>query len=177
MIQSINETTGKIVLLYVLDKMECDLTEDTIIDMCYYQNKWISYFTCKIALSELTKSGYISEHKNTTEQRKYYKITNDGRNCLSYFFNEIPTSMRDNIADFIRENKLLFKRKQEYFSDSFKNKDGSYTVILKIMEPDTTNLEVKLSVPEQQTARDIQKNWQDSASKVYSSILETLLNN
>ena len=85
--------------------------------------------------------------------------------------------MRDNIADFIRENKLLFKRKQEYFSDSFKNKDGSYTVILKIMEPDTTNLEVKLSVPEQQTARDIQKNWQDSASKVYSSILETLLNN
>ena len=34
MIQSINETTGKIVLLYVLDKMECDLTEDTIIDMC-----------------------------------------------------------------------------------------------------------------------------------------------
>ena len=92
-----DNTVNKLILLYVLDKMECDLTEDTIIDMCYYQQRWISYFTCKIALSELVKSTYIQEIKNA-EGIKYYRITQEGRSCLSYFYNEIPTSIRENIS-------------------------------------------------------------------------------
>lgn len=172
---SSNETTGKLILLYVLDKMECDLTEDTIIDMCYYQKKWVSYFTCKIALSELEKSGYVQEVESI-QQDKYYKITPEGRSCLSYFFNEIPTSLKEEIASFILENKLVFKRKQEYFSDLVKNKDGSYTVILKIIEPTSTNLELKLNAANFDTAKEIQKNWQEHASKVYASIFDTLLN-
>ena len=171
---SSNETTGKLILLYVLDKMECNLTEDTIIDMCYYQTKWVSYFTCKIALSELTRSGYIQE-VNSIQKDKYYKITNEGRSCLSYFFGEIPTSLKEEIAEFIHNNKLAYKRKQEYFSDLIKNKDGSYTVILKILEPTSTDLEIKLNASSQQVAKDIQRNWQESASKVYASIFDTLL--
>ena len=171
---SSNETTGKLILLYVLDKMECDLTEDTIIDMCYYQTKWVSYFTCKIALSELTRSGYIQEVKSI-QKDKYYKITTEGRSCLSYFFSEIPTSLKEEIAQFIHENKLAYKRKQEYFSDLIKNKDGSYTVILKILEPTSTDLEIKLNASNQQVAKDIQRNWQENASKVYASIFDTLL--
>lgn len=171
---SSNETTGKLILLYVLDKMECDLTEDTIIDMCYYQTKWVSYFTCKIALSELTRSGYIQEVKSI-QKDKYYKITTEGRSCLSYFFSEIPTSLKEEIAQFIHDNKLAFKRKQEYFSDLIKNKDGSYTVILKIVEPTSTDLEIKLNASDQQMAKDIQRNWQENASKVYASIYDTLL--
>lgn len=171
---SSNETTGKLILLYVLDKMECDLTEDTIVDMCYYQTKWVSYFTCKIALSELTRSGYIQEVKSI-QKDKYYKITNEGRSCLSYFFSEIPTSLKEEIAEFIHNNKLAFKRKQEYFSDLIKNKDGSYTVILKILEPTSTDLEIKLNASNQQVARDIQRNWQENASKVYANIFDTLL--
>lgn len=172
---SSNETTGKLILLYVLDKMECDLTEDTIVDMCYYQNKWVSYFTCKIALSELSKSGYVQEVKSV-QQDKYYKITNEGRSCLSYFFDEIPTSLKENIAEFIHENKIIYKRKQEYFSDIIKNKDGSYTVILKIIEPTSTDLEIKLNASDHKTAKEIQKNWEEHASKVYASIYDTLLN-
>ncbi len=171
-----NETTGKLILLYVLDKMECDLTEDTIIDMCYYQQRWISYFTCKIALSELVKSTYVQEIKNT-EGIIYYRITQEGRSCLSYFYNEIPTSIRENIADFVRDNKLIFKRKQEYFFDSFKNKDGSYSVVLKIIEPNATTLELKLNVPTQEATKEIQKSWLENASKVFASIYEILLNN
>lgn len=171
---SSNETTGKLILLYVLDKMECDLTEDTIVDMCYYQTKWVSYFTCKIALSELTRSGYVQEVKSI-QKDKYYRITTEGRSCLSYFFSEIPTSLKEEIAQFVHENKLIFKRKQEYFSDLIKNKDGSYTVILKILEPTSTDLEIKLNASSQQVAKEIQHNWEENASKVYANIYDTLL--
>lgn len=171
---SSNDTTGKLILLYVLDKMECELTEDTIIDMCYFQTKWVSYFTCKIALNELVKSEFIQEVKSIHKD-KYYKITNEGRSCLSYFFAEIPTSLKEEIAEFIGKNKLVYKRKQEYFSDLIKNKDGSYTVILKILEPTSTDLEVKLNASNQQVAKDIQRNWQENASKIYANIFDTLL--
>lgn len=171
---SSNETTGKLILLYVLDKMECDLTEDTIVDMCYYQTKWVSYFTCKIALSELTRSGYVQE-VHSIQKDKYYKITTEGRSCLSYFFSEIPTSLKEEIAEFIHKNKLIYKRKQEYFSDLIKNKDGSYTVILKIVEPTSTDLEIRLNASNQQVAKDIQRNWEENASKVYANIYDTLL--
>ena len=171
-----NETTGKLILLYVLDKMECDLTEDTIIDMCYYQKRWISYFTCKIALAELNKSGYIQEIKNA-EKIKYYAITPEGRSCLSYFYNDIPTSIRNDISNFIKDNKLIFKRKQEYFYDSYKNKDGSYTTVLKIVEPTVTTLELKLTVADQDTVSAMEKSWQNNASKVFASIYDILLSN
>ena len=79
------------------------------------------------------------------------------------------------MADFIHKNKLVFKRKQEYFSDLIKNKDGSYTVILKIVEPTSTDLEIKLNASTQQVAKDIQRNWEENASKVYGNIYDTLL--
>lgn len=172
---SSNETTGKLILLYVLDKMECELTEDTIIDMCYYQTKWVSYFTCKIALSELTRSGYIQEVASV-QTDKYFKITSEGRACLSYFFNEIPTSLKEQIVQFIHDNKLAYKRKQEYYSDIVKNKDGTYLVCLKILEPTSTDLEIKLIASNQETAKQIQSNWQENASKVYAGIFDALLN-
>ena len=170
-----NETINKLILLYVMDKMDSEMTEDTIFDMCYYRNKWLSYFGCKIALQELIKSDYVKEIKSTQTQDRYYIITNEGRSCLSYFFDEIPPSIRDEIVEFIKQNRLAFKRKQEYFSDSYKNDDGSLTVVLKIVEPTSTKIEVKLNVPQKLTAKKVEREWQEKASKVYSAIYDILL--
>lgn len=169
-----NETTSKLIILYVMDKMDCEMTEDTILDMCYYRNKWVSYFTCKIALVELVKSGYVQDIK-TNQSNKYYHITTEGRSCLSYFFNEIPSSVRDEIVEYIKQNKLTFRRKQEYFSDSYKNDDGSSTVVLKIVEPSCTKLEVKMNIAQRFTAKQIEKQWQDKASKIYAAIYDILI--
>ena len=168
-----DETTSKLTILYVLDKMECELTEESLIDICYYRNKWTTYFTCTIALSELVKSNYVNEIKSG--QNCYYQISPDGRSCLSYFFTEIPLSIREQIGEYVEENKLRYKRKQEYFSDCFKNSDNSYTVLLKIVEPTSTKLELKMLVDDIETANEMQKQWQENASKVYASIIDTLI--
>lgn len=170
-----NETTSKLILLYVMDKMDCEMTDETILDMCYYRNKWISYFNCKIALSELLRSGYVHEVKTNQSSSKYYKITTEGRSCLSFFFNEIPSSIREDIVEFVKQNRITFRRKQEYFSDSYKNDDGTSTVVLKIVEPSSTKLELKLNIAQKITAKQIEKQWQEKASKVYAAIHDILL--
>ena len=55
------------------------------------------------------------------------------------------------------------------------NKDGTYTVSLKIIEPLQPVLELKLVVPNRQTAKNIYNKWGEKASIVYRNIYENLV--
>ncbi len=169
-----NTTISKLVLLYVFDNMEMPLTDASITEMCCSQNTWISYITCKEVLTDLLDTGFIIESTNSSGD-KYYTITNDGRSCLSYFFTKIPASLREEIASFIKANRLAFRRRQEYFRDYYKNADGSYTVLLRIVEPLGTKLELKLNAPNRAVAKQIYKRWEEKASDVYAAIYNILI--
>lgn len=169
-----NTTVSKLVLLYVFDKMEIPLTEATITDMCCNRNSWIGYLTCKEVISDLIENGFVVVTANNSGE-EYYAITIDGRSCVSYFFMKIPASLRDEIDVFIRENRQKFRRKQEYFSDYYKNADGSYTVLMKIIEPLGTKMELKLNVANRGVAKHIYNQWEEHASQVYASLYDILI--
>ena len=57
------EVQDKLVVLYVLDKMEIPLTEESIISICQ-NNDWIAYINCKHVLDLLTDVGLI--HRNVS---------------------------------------------------------------------------------------------------------------
>lgn len=170
---SFNTTISKLVLLYVFDNMEIPLTDATITEICCSQNNWISYITCKDIMADLLETGFILETTGSTD--KYYSITADGRSCLSYFFSKIPTSLREEILAYIKENRLHFRRRQEYFRDYYKNADGTYTVLMKIVEPLGTKLELKLNVANRGVAKQIYKKWEEKASEVYASLYNILI--
>lgn len=169
-----NAKISKLVILFVFDKMEIPLTEDTIIDMCCSQNSWISYMLCKEILADLVDSGFIVINNSKSGER-YYTITTEGRMCLNYFFINIPASMREEISNYVKNNRLNFRRKQEYFRDYSRNDDGSYTVLLKILDPAGPKLELKLNVANRSNAQDIYKKWEEKASQVYGALYDILL--
>jgi hypothetical protein len=55
------------------------------------------------------------------------------------------------------------------------NKDGTYTVYLKILEPSQPLMELKFVVPNRQVAKDIYKKWEEKAPIVYRSVYESLV--
>ena len=55
------------------------------------------------------------------------------------------------------------------------NKDGTYTVFLKIVEPSQPILELKLVVPNRQTAKDIYRKWEEKAGIVYATVYDCLV--
>ena len=55
------------------------------------------------------------------------------------------------------------------------NKDGTYTVFLKIVEPSQPLLELKLVVPNRQTAKNIYKKWEEKAGNVYATVYDCLV--
>ena len=168
-----DSSLNKLILLFVFDKMEVPLSENTVLDMCCSSNNWLAYMDCQPILNQLLDCNWIYNVSSNGEP--LYTITPDGRVCLANFFIKIPASTREEISIFIKNNRAKFRRKQECVADYFMNKDGTYTVFLKIIEPAQPVLELKLVVPNRQIAKDIYKKWGEKASDVYRNLYEYLV--
>ena len=153
--------------------MEILVTSETLVDMCCSQNSWLNYMTLTQILPDLVQTRFIVS--SSTANTEYYKITQEGRDCINYFYMKIPSSTRKEIDAYIKKNRQSYKRKQEYFRDYYKNKDGSYTVNLKIIDPLGSKLELKLNVANRAEAKTVFKKWSDSASEVYASLYKILI--
>jgi len=173
-------TVNKLILLYVLDKMEIPLTENSIIDVCTSRNGWLNYMDCKELLYQLMDAKFIYKPEaDGAAAEARYNITYEGRNCLSHFFNRIPQSMREEISEFSKQNRMVFKRSQEYVSDYVKNSDGSHTVVLKIKEPliNQPMFEIKIKTASRAAAINACKKWKEKAPQIYETIYETIIDN
>ncbi len=174
MLQVKGETsTNKLIILFVFDKMETALSEKILLDICCSSNDWLNYMDCVSLLRKLLDDGFLCAVAGDDEQ--LYTITPDGRESLANFYINIPKSMREEISLFIRKNIARFKKKQECKADYYQNKDGTFTVFLKILAPVQPMLELKFVVPDKKTANNIYKKWEDKASELYSVIYETLV--
>ena len=111
--------------------MEIPVTTETLNEMCCSQNNWLTYMTLTEILPELVDARFLVSSSNGNTE--YYKITQEGRDCLNYFFMKVPSSIRKEIGAYIKKNRQTFKRKQEYFKHYIKNRDGTYTVSIKFL--------------------------------------------
>ncbi len=169
--QNLDSKVQKLVILFVFDKMAIPLQEATILDICSADNNWLSYMECKQYLNELLETNLIYRLPKSDT----LNITQDGIGCLSLFYTRIPTSIRDQVVAYTRDNRMRFKKRQSYFCDYSKNADGTYTVIMRINNDITTLMELKMVVTNRQTAKYIYKNWVDKASSTYSIIHDNLI--
>ncbi len=168
-----DSTINKLIMLFVFDKMETPLSENTLLDMCCSSNEWITYMDCKPIINMLLDHSFITDISYGGEP--LYSITPDGRNCLADFYTQIPASIREAITVFTRNNRSKYRKKQECTSDYYKNRDGTYTVFLKILDPAQPLLELKFTVPNRQTAKNIYKKWVEKATDVYQLIYDNLV--
>ena len=167
---------NKLILLFVLEKMEIPLTEKSVLEICTGKNRWLNYMDCKEVLWQLIEAKFVYTPSETKRESRY-NITYDGRQCLSHFYQRIPASLREEIDSYCKLNRNYIKRTQEYVSDYYKNDDGSYTVEFKIYEmlvPDAL-FEIKIKTASKQSAINASKNWRDSAAATYEHIFETLI--
>lgn len=166
-------SVNKLIVLFVFDKMESALSERTIVEMCTTSNNWLNYMDCMELLPKLLEDGFIC--RLSSDEDPLYTITTDGRESLNNFYINIPKSVREEISAFVKKNSGKLRNRQECKADYYQNKDGTYTVFLKIIAPVQPMLELKFVVPDKKTAQNIYKNWESKASELYSAIYETLV--
>ena len=167
-------SVNKLIILFVFDKMETALSQRTILEMCTSNNSWLNYMDCIELLPRLLEDGFICRISSHDDD-ELYTITSDGRESLNSFYINIPKSIREDIAAYIKKNSGKLRNRQECKSDYYQNVDGTYTVYLKILAPVQPMLELKFVVPDKKSAQNIYKNWESKASELYSAIYETLV--
>ena len=176
-----DSTLNKLILLYVFEAMDVPLTGKTILEMCTSINLWLTYMDCTLAVAQLQESGLIfrSSKEKTDEggiiTDAYYSITPDGRMCLDHFYTKIPSTMRTEITEYVKANRMAYRRKQEYYRNYYKNPDGTYTVHLKIVDPVQTTLELKLNVTNRDRAKQVYNKWEEKAAQIYYFLHEELI--
>ena len=166
-------SVNKLIILFVFDKMESALSERTIVEMCTTSNNWLNYMDCMELLPKLLEDGFIC--RLSSDEEPLYSITTDGRESLSNFYINIPKSIRDEISAFVKKNSGKLRNRQEGKAVYYQNKDGTYTVFLRILAPAQPMLELKFVVPDRKTAQNIYKKWELKAADVYAVIYENLV--
>jgi hypothetical protein len=128
---------------------------------------------CKPIVNKLIDEGFIYNMASYGEP--LYTITPEGRYCLAEFYIKIPSSTRESISSFIKQNRAHYRRKQECTADYYMNKDSTYTVYLKINDLSQPLMELKFNVPNRQIAKSIYKKWEEKAGNLYAIIYEHLV--
>ena len=103
----------KLTMLFVVDKMEITLTEDSILDICSVKNEWIkNYMDCKAIIHDLVDTNLFYKLGNESEGKELFALTYEGRECLSYLYRRLPLAKREEISQYIQANRLTVKSSQ-----------------------------------------------------------------
>ncbi len=169
-------TKNKLVAMFVLEKLAMPIQEDVFVDMCCYENFWISSaFFAKQVILDLETSGFVRREPNSITGGYMISLTEDGVTCLGHFFKDILQSVREEITLTISRNRHSYQKKQELFSDYYKNPDNTYTVVLKIVEIEKPIMELKLVLPSRMAAAKLYESWPDKAIDTYKTLYEQLI--
>ncbi|MBQ9115273.1 MAG: DUF4364 family protein, partial [Clostridia bacterium] len=81
------------------------------------------------------------------------------------------------IKDFLKENRLSYRKRQEFTSDYFRNEDGSFTVSLKIHDMTKVIVDLKMVVDSRPLAISIRNSWNKTAPEAYKLLHDLLIEN
>lgn len=165
-------TLYKLIVLYMLNKVNFPLTNAQISDFIL-EREYTTYFTLQSVLADLEESQMI--HIETIRNCSYYSITDTGTEALKYFHNRISPSIRDEIDQYMSENRIRMRDEVSVLADYYKNTDGDFSVRCQIKEKDSRPIDLTFSVPYEDQARTACSNWRDHCQSIYEFIMKELL--
>ncbi len=166
----------KLLILFILDKYETPISQELLTQMCCVDNNWVPYLCFAHFVDELSGAELISAKADPRhEDDNLLSITESGKVCLSYFYSNIFKSVRDDVADYVKNNKLRYRKKQEFVVSQKQNADGTYTVKCMVCNNETALFELTFNVPNKAKANSIATKWQESAPEVYRTYTELMI--
>ena len=158
----------------MLKRCDVPLSKSQIYDFIL-EKEYTNYMTLQEAFSELASSNLISE--KTMANRTYLEITDEGSQTLEFFGNRINPSIRQEIDDYLKDNRMKLRNESAILGDYKKTAENEYTVVLMIKENNKSLLDIKLSVPTEEMAQAMIDNFQKQSQDIYQYLFSRLMEN
>ena len=162
----------KLIILYMLDKIDFPLTNSQISEFILNEG-YTNYFTLQQTLSELSASGFI--HEESTHSRTFYHLTEEGRQTLHFFKNDISSAIQDDINEFLTQKKYELKNEVSVKSDYYQNSNGDFSVRCQVFEQGSPLIDLTLTAPTEAQAQTMSNNWAKKNQEIYATIMTKLL--
>lgn len=162
----------KLIILYMLDKVDFPLTNSQISEFILNEG-YTNYFTVQQTISELVESGFV--HEESTHNRTFYHLTDDGAQTLKFFKNDISTAIQNDIDTFLTQKKYELKNEVSVKSDYYQNSNGDYSVRCQVFEQGSSLIDLTVTAPTEAAAQTMSNNWTKKNQEVYAAIMAKLL--
>lgn len=162
----------KLVILYILSKADFPLSNSQLTNFIL-DNDYTDYFNVQQTLGELISDEYVNSQKirNTT----LYVISDTGRETIEMFNGFISKGIRNDVDDYMAKNRMRLLDEISNPAEFYKEKEGSYTARLRIMERGSILFEMNLALSSEEEAEHVCSQWRSKSSKLYSTIITELM--
>ena len=164
-------TLYKLIVLYMLNRVSFPLTAAQISDFILTR-EYTNFLTLQQVIRELTDTGLVDAR--TVRNRTQLLLTKDGKQTLDFFSQQISTSIRQEIDEYLKENEMELRNEVSILADYYKSTSGEYEAHLKAKEGNVTLVDLIISVPVEETAAVICDNWQKKNQEIYQYLIEQL---
>lgn len=132
----------------------------------------MDYITMQLTLGDMLLSGHLSSIPHALGT--LYTLSREGRESLSLFLRRLPHSTRSLIRDAIPKWKPRFARETQMLADFHSREDGAYELRLRLMEKDSSLLDMTLSLPTRDMADRLSRRWPAAAPAFYGYLMKEL---
>lgn len=168
-----NTTLYKIIILYMLDKVDFPLTNTQITNFILDRD-YTTYFTIQQTIGELLDVELIvseSTHNNTR-----YRITAEGQQTLKFYGDKISDGIKSDIHDYLTEQGAELKAEASVYADYYRASGISgYGVRCQYKEKDRSIIDLTLYTSTSEQAIAVCENWKKKYEDVYALLMDTLL--
>lgn len=156
----------------MLNRVSFPLSKSQVSDFML-EKDYTDYLTLQQAFSELADAGLLTEEKN--QNRTLLRITEDGRQTLRYFGNRIGKAIKADVNRYLKDNEITLRSESAVRGVCYRATNGEYEAHLTAREGDVTLVDIRLSVPTEETAAAICDNWQAKNEVIYQYLMKELL--
>ena len=165
-------TVYKLIILYMLRNSSSPITNSEISE--FILDHEYSYFHLQQALSELEETELIE--KRTISNTSYYYLTEDGKNSLTYFENDISQDIRTEVLQYLAARGASTKNQVKAPADYYINNQGEYVVHLQLLQKGASVIDLSLAAPSLSAAKAIfAGSGPKKYEEIYAKIMEGLL--
>ncbi len=165
----------KLIILYLLQKMGIALSNSEICQFLLEKN-YMDYFSVQQYLAELVDAGWLEKSREQNNTR--YTITDEGDETVNYFLNHISEDAKTEINTYVKENSRRIRAEYAVTANYFPEVNDDFLVKCGLNDDDgNTLMEISVSVASKQQALSICRNWRKNVSRLYGSILTSLVKN
>lgn len=161
----------KLIILYFLSKTSQPMSNAIISDFIL-DNGYTDYFSIQQTLADLTEDKMIQTEQ--THSKSYYTIAPKGQETLDFFGKQLPDDTKQQIEDYLRENKVAIIENTTIHTDFTRLKHKEYLAKCSILERGSVIMEVAINVPSEEEAIQVCQRFKEKNEQIYGFLFRTL---